>query len=214
VTCQAAERARRGCVCSAGWGSVAGMGKRGWVWGSAAAALVLATLTGLYATTTPRYALYRLGAAIQRHDVAAAERYFDVERIADRATDVIVTDFLDRQPAPATSAEANGRQLVASMAKRRVRPQVVARVRAEIRRSVERAGGQPVTVALPVGFVAVLQAFEVSRQGPDAWVAYRDPVQGPVRFRMSRQPDQPWRISEFDPDWVRRRVQEEQLRVR
>ena len=68
--------------------------------------------------------------------------------------------------------------------------------------------------AVPVGVIAVLQAFDVSRDGPDAWISYRDPVQGPVRFRMARRPGEPWKISEFDPDWVRRRAQEESIRLR
>lgn len=190
------------------------MARRAWLWAVPAVLLALAALAGFYATTTPRYALYRLGVAMEGHDVTAAERYFDVERIADTAADVIVADYLKRQPAPTTEAEANGRALVASLVKRRVRPQVIARVRTEIRRSVERAGIQPATVALPVGVVAVFRGFQISRHGPDAWVSYQDPTEGPVRFRMSRQPDQPWRISEFDPDWVRRRVREEQLRIR
>ena len=42
----------------------------------------------------------------------------------------------------------------------------------------------------------------------------RVPGEGPVRFRMSRQPGQPWRISEFDPEWVRRRAREEPIRIR
>jgi hypothetical protein len=190
------------------------MSRRAWAWSVPAAVLVLAAGAGFYATTTPRYALYRLGLAIERHDVAEAERYFDAERIADTATDVIVSDHLARQPVPATPAEANGRELVASLARRRLRPQVLARVRAEIRRSVERAGGQPASVALPVGVLAVFQAFQVSRAGPDAWIAYQDPVQGPVRFRMARRSGGPWKISEFDPDWVRRRTREEQTRIR
>lgn len=190
------------------------MARRAWAWTVPAILLSIAVLVGFYATTTPRYALYRLGEAMQRHDVAAAERYFDVERIADTAADVIVADYLSRQPAPTTEAEANGRQLVASLVKRRVRPQVITRVRAEIRRSVERTGIQTAAVALPVGAVAVFRAFRISRQGGDAWVSYQDPVEGPVRFRMSRHPDQPWRISEFDPEWVRRRVREEPPRIR
>ena len=100
------------------------------------------------------------------------------------------------------------------MAKRRVRPQVVTRVRLEIQRSVERAGVQPTALVLPVGAIAVLRAFEVSRAGPDVWVTYLDPKQGPVRFRMSRQAGQGWQISEFDPEWVRRRAQEESVRIR
>jgi hypothetical protein len=190
------------------------MARRAWAWGGPVAVLALVALGGLYATTTPRYALYRLGVAMQRHDVAMAERYFDAERIADTATDVIVADSFARQPEPATAAEVNGRQLAASMARRRLRPQVLSRVRAEIQRSVERAGIQPASVALPLGLLAVLRGLEVSRQGSEAWVSYQDPVQGPIRFRMSRQADRSWRISEFDPDWVRQRAQEAPSRLR
>jgi hypothetical protein len=190
------------------------MARRGWGWAVPAVLLVLMALGGRYASTTPRYALYHLGAAMQRHDVAEAERYFDVERIADTAADVIAADYLSRQPAPTTEAEANGRRLVVTLIKRRVRPQLIARVRAEIRRSVERAGVQPAAVALPVGVVAVLRAFHVARQGGDAWVTYQDPHEGPIRFRMRRQAGQPWRISEFDPEWVRRRAREEPIRIR
>src|SRR5260370_6722683 len=142
------------------------MSRRGWVWGVPVALLGVVALVSVYAVTTPRYALYRLGAAAQRHDVEDALRYFDVERIADRATDVLVADYLARQPAPATPAEANGRQLVASLAKRRLRPQVIDRVRVEVRRSVERAGARAGPVVLPVGVVAGLPSFEGSRGSP------------------------------------------------
>ncbi|HKW92382.1 MAG TPA: DUF2939 domain-containing protein [Methylomirabilota bacterium] len=190
------------------------MSRCAWAWGVPAAVLLLTVLGVIAVTSSPRYALYRLGAAVQRHDVAEAEGYFDVERIADTATAVIVGDFLSRQPAPTTAAEANGRELVANVAKRRIRPQVAARVRAEVRRAVERAGAHPSALVLPVGLVEVFRAFQVSREGSEAWVTYTDPGQGPLRFRMSRQPDRTWKISEFDPDWVRRRVAEASTRVR
>jgi hypothetical protein len=188
--------------------------RRVWGLGVPVAGLLLATACGIYATSTPRYALYRLGVAIQRNDLAEAERYFDVERIADGAANVIAGDYLRRQPAPTTEAEANGRQLIVTLVKRRVRPQLIARVRAEVRRAVERAGGPATPVALPTGLVAVLRAFRISGQDGDVWVSYQDPHEGPVRFRMSRQPGQPWRISEFDPEWVRRRAREEPIRIR
>ena len=190
------------------------MSRRAWAWSVPAAVLVLTALGSFYAASTPRFALYRLSVAMQRHDVASAESYFDVERIADRATDVIVADYLARQPEPTTAAESHGRQLVATMAKRRVRPQVVTRVRFEIRRSVDRAGIQATALVLPVGAVAVFRAFEISSAGPDVWVTYLDAAQGSVRFRMSRQADRGWQISEFDAEWVRRRVQEEPARIR
>jgi hypothetical protein len=31
---------------------------------------------------------------------------------------------------------------------------------------------------------------------------------------MARQSGEPWKISEFDPDWVRRRAREEPVRLR
>lgn len=190
------------------------MSRRGWAWSAAVALLVLGTLGWLYAVSTPRYALYRLGLAMQRHDVAAAERYFDVEQIADTAAGVIVSDYLARQPAPTTPAESAGRQLALDLAKRRMRPEVTTRVRAEIRRSVERAGIQPSALVLPVGAVAVFRAFAVASAGPDVWVTYQDSAQGPVRFRMSRAAGRGWQISEFDPEWVRRRAEERPPRLR
>src|SRR4026209_2553460 len=56
------------------------MARRGWGWSVPAVLLVLMALGGRYASTTPRYALYHLGAAKQRHDVAEAPRHFAVDR--------------------------------------------------------------------------------------------------------------------------------------
>jgi hypothetical protein len=191
------------------------MSKRAWAWGVPAVGLVLAALSALYASTTPRYAVYRLGTATDRHDVAGAEHYFDVERIADAATEVIVADYLARQPAPTGPAEALGREIVARMAKRRLRPEVLSRVRAEIRRSVERSGMQSASMTLPGGLIATVWSFELSPDGPDVWVVYRGRIpRGPTRFRMSRHPDRSWRITEFDPDWVRRQARGAQFRLR
>jgi hypothetical protein len=176
--------------------------------------VVLGALVWFYATSTPRYALYRLAGAMQEHNVAEAERYFDVDRIVDHAAEVIVADYLARQPAPTSEAEVNGRRLVTDMAKRRLRPQLLTRVRTEIRRSVERAGIQSTALVLPMGAVAVFRAFVFSWEGPDAWVTYQDQAQGPIRFRMSHRRGRGWQISEFDPDWVRRRVHEDPPRIR
>jgi len=179
-----------------------------------------ATLVAILGTTISPYLFFWQASqeveeekAIGRRILVKRQRASRTE-IADRAAEVIVADYLARQPEPTTAAESRGRQLVADMAKRRVRPQVVTRVRLEIRRSVERAGVQATALVLPVGAVAIFRAFEVSRAGTDVWVTYRDAAQGPIRFRMSRQADRGWQISEFDPEWVRRRVHEEPARIR
>jgi hypothetical protein len=190
------------------------MPRRAWAWPVAVALVALTASGALYAISTPRYALYWLGAAIERRDAGAALAFFDVDAIADHATAVLAADYLARQPAPASVAEANGRELVVTVARRRLRPLVAARIRSEIERSVERPGGdRPTAIRLPVGALALVTAVKISGDGDGSWVSYQDPVQGPVRFRLSRDPRGPWRITELDPDWVRRRAREEGIRL-
>jgi hypothetical protein len=181
----------------------------------AAALVALVASAALYAISTPRYALYWLGAAIERRDAGAALAFFDVDAVAEHATAVLAADYLARQPAPATAAEANGRELVVTLARRRLRPLVAARIRSEIERSVERpAGGdRPAPIRLPVGALAVITGVSVSRDAAGSWISYQDPKQGTVRFRMARDGGGPWKIIEFDPDWVRRRAREEGIRL-
>jgi hypothetical protein len=191
------------------------MARRAWAWLLPAAGLGLLALSAIYAVTTPRYALYWLGAAVERRDAPAALAFFDLDSIADHATLVLATDYFVGQPAPATAAEANGRELLTTLARRRLRPLVAARIRAEIERSVERAGNaRQASIGLPVGALAVLTGPRVTPDGAGAWVSYQDPTQGPIRFRMAREGGGPWRITEFDPDWVRRRAKEEGIRLR
>ena len=65
----------------------------------AAATLVLAALVGwYYLMGTPQYSLSRFAGAIHAHDAAAAERFVDVDRVAQAASDVIVTDYLRGTP--------------------------------------------------------------------------------------------------------------------
>lgn len=190
------------------------MPSRAWAWPLAVAGLALVASFALYAISTPRYALYWLGAAVERRDADTALAFFDVDAIADHATAVLAADYLARQPAPASAAEANGRELVVTLARRRLRPLVAARIRAEIERSVGRPGSGRSGIRLPVGALALVTTVSVSRDGGGSWVSYEDPVQGPIRFRMARDGGGPWKIIEFDPDWVRRRAQEEGLRLR
>jgi hypothetical protein len=177
--------------------------------------VALAASAALYAISTPRYALYWLGAAVERRDAGAALAFFDVDAIADHATAVLAADYLARQPTPATAAEANGRELVVTLARRRLRPLVAARIRSELERSVERPGGgdRSTPIRLPVGALALVTGVRVSRDGAGSWVSYQDPAQGLVRFRMAREGGGPWKITEFDPDWVRRRAREEGIRL-
>ena len=103
------------------------MPSRAWAWPWAVAGLALVASFALYAISTPRYALYWLGAAVERRDADTALAFFDVDAIADHATAVLAADYLARQPAPASAAEANGRELVVTLARRRGSPHAAGR---------------------------------------------------------------------------------------
>jgi hypothetical protein len=71
------------------------------------------------------------------------------------------------------------------------------------------AGGQgPSVLVLPAGMIAAFSGLAVERDVEGAWVIYTDPRRGQARFRMSQQPDRFWRITELDPDWVRRHLKD------
>ena len=181
-------------------------GRRGrrWPWMAAGALVVLVILGGYIFAGTPSYSLYRFTAALQSHDATTALAYVDVDQAAQAATEVVVADFLARQRHPSNVVEAVGQGIARQAALQTVKPQVAARIRAEIGRIAADGSGN---AGLPVGLLAVFLRVDVKRDGDQAWVTYNDPRQGPTRFRMSRQPDRSWKIAEFDRDWVRRQVQ-------
>jgi len=169
----------------------------------AAALLLAALLVCYYVMGTPQYSLYRLAAALHRHDAAEAERFVDVDRIAQAASEVIAGDYLGREPRAAQVLGSFG----LGGAARALRPLVAARVRAEIARMARDGGADRGPLALPAGLLASFWVLDVSREPPDAWVSY-DEHGGRTRFRMTQQPDRAWRITEFDRDWVRRQLRQ------
>jgi len=175
----------------------------------AAAALVLVGLLGwFYLMGAPQYSLYRFSLAIGAHDVAAAERFVDVDRIALAASDVIVSEYVRSDAKAAQAFEVPGKGAARSLVGQAMKPLVAARVRSEIRKMAETGGQGPGVLMLPAGMLVAFRELAVERSGPDAWVTYTDPRQGATRFRMSQQPDRSWRITEFDPDWVRRHMKD------
>jgi DUF2939 family protein len=173
----------------------------------AAAALVLAALVGwYYIMGTPQYSLYRFAGALHARDVAAAERFVDVDRVAQAASDVIVAEYLRGNSKEAQALGALGQGAATSVAGQAMKPLVAARVRGEIRKMAESGGQGPGVLVLPAGIVAAFLGPAVARDAADAWVTYTDPRRGQTRFRMSPQPDRSWRITEFDGDWVRRHL--------
>lgn len=175
----------------------------------AAAALVLAALVGWYHLMgTPQYSLYRFAGAIHAHDAVAAERFVDVDRVAQAASDVIVAEYLRRDSKAAQAVEALGQGAATAVAGQAMKPLVAARVRGEIRKMAESGGQGPGVLVLPAGIVAAFLRPAVVREAADAWVTYTDPRRGQTRFRMSQQPDRSWRITDFDRDWVRRHMKD------
>jgi len=178
-------------------------------WLLSAAALLLSILVvWYYLMGTPQYSLYRLAAALHGHDAAAAERFIDVDRIAQAASDTMAGDYLQHEPRAAQVLEALGQGGARATAARALKPLVADRVRAEIARMASEGGSVRGAFALPVGLGATFWSTEVVREAPDTWVTYKDTGRGQTRFRMSQQPDRSWKITEFDRDWMRRQIRE------
>jgi hypothetical protein len=174
-----------------------------------AAALLLSVLVvWYYLMGTPQYSLYRFAAALHSHDPGSAERFVDVDRIAQAASETIGADYLEREPRASQVLEALGRGGARATAARGLKPLVAQRVRAEMGRMAREGGAAPGPLALPAGLVAAFWRVQVLPEPPDAWITYTDPGRGQTRFRMSQQPDRSWRITEFDEDWVRRQLRQ------
>jgi predicted nucleic acid-binding protein len=175
----------------------------------AAATLVLAALlVWYYLMGAPQYSFYRFALAIQGHDAAAAERFVDVDRVALAASDVIVAEYLRSNAKAAHAIEALGQGAARSVAGQAVTPLVAARVRGELRKMAKTGGQGPSVLVLPAGMIAAFSGLAVERDAEGAWVIYTDPRRGQTRFRMNQQPDRSWRITEFDPGWVRRHLKD------
>ena len=175
----------------------------------AAATVVLVALIGwYYLMGRPQYSLYRFSLAIHAHDAAAAEHFVDVDRIALAASDVIVSEYIRSDAKAAQAFDALGTGAARSLVGQAMKPMVAARVRSEIRKMAESGGQGPAALLLPAGMLVAFRELAVERNGVDAWVTYTDPRQGETRFRMSQQPDRSWRITEFDPSWVRRHLKD------
>lgn len=177
-------------------------GRRGlWIPGALGVFAALGLLSWYTLTGMPVYSVYRFTHAIQSRDANAAVGYVDVDRVAGAATEVLVADYAGRRRQSSNVFEAMGRGL----ALQTMKPEIAARVEAEIRRLAESGGGAG---AVPVGLFAVFGGVEIKRDGDQAWVTYSDPGQGPTGFKMSRQPDRSWKVTEFDPEWVRRQMRQ------
>ena len=175
----------------------------------AAATLVLvALLVWYYLMGTPQYSLSRFAGAINAHDAAAAERFVDVDRVALAASDVIIAEYLRSNAKTAHALEALGQGAARSVVGQAMKPMVAARVRSEIRKMAETGGRGPGVLVLPAGMVVAFRELAVERNASDAWLTYTDPRRGQTMFRMSQQPDRSWKITEFDPDWVRRHLKD------
>ena len=178
-------------------------------WPLAAAVLLLAVVVAwYYLMGTPQYSAYRFAAALHDRDAAAAERFVDIHRVAQSASDVIVVDYLTREPKAAQALEALGQGGARATAARALEPLVAARVRAEIKKMADRGDTGSSGLALPAGFVTAFWQPQVAREGADVWLTYPDRAGGQTRFRATQQPDRSWMITEFDREWVRRHLKD------
>jgi hypothetical protein len=175
----------------------------------AAATLVLAALVGwYYLMGTPQYSLSRFASALGAHDAAGAERFVDVDRVAQAASDVIVAEYLRGDPKAGQALDALGQGAARSVAGQALKPLVADRVRGEIRKMAASGGQGPGLLVLPAGIVAAFRGLAIEGDAEGTWVIYTDSRRGQARLRMSQQPDRSWRITELDPDWVRRHLKD------
>ncbi len=178
-------------------------------WPLPAASLLLVALVAWYFLIgTPQYSVYRLTGALHDRDATGAERFIDVNRVAQSASDVIVVDYLTREPRAAKALEALGQGGARATAARALEPLVASRVRAEIKKMADRGGSGPGGFVLPAGIVAAFWEPQVARDGSDVWLTYTDHRGGQTRFKASQQPDRSWMITEFDREWVRRHLRD------
>jgi hypothetical protein len=175
---------------------------------AAATLLLAALLAWYYLMGTPQYSLSRFAGAIYAHDAAAAERFVDVDRVAQAASELIVVDYLRGNSKAANAIEALGQGTARSVASQAVKPLVAARVRGELRKMAESSNQGSSVLVLPTGLIAAFSGLAVERDAEGAWVIYTDPRRGQARFRMSQQPDRSWRITQLDPDWVLRHLKD------
>jgi len=176
-------------------------------WLLPAAALLLVVLAGwYYMMGTPQYSLYRLGVAVRGHDASGIERFVDVDRVAQAASESMAAEYLEHEPRAGQVLEALGQGSARATAARALKPFVAQRVRAEIGKMAQEGEGGRGVLALPVGLVAGFWGLNVQREPPDAWITYQQPGRPQTRFRMSQQPDRSWKITELDREWIRRQV--------
>ena len=104
---------------------------------AAATLLLAALLVWYYLMGTPQYSFSRFAGAIHAHDAAAAERFVDVDRVAQAASELIVAEYLRGNSKAANAIEALGQGAAQSVAGQAVRPLVAARVYGELRKMTE-----------------------------------------------------------------------------
>jgi DUF2939 family protein len=179
---------------------------------AAATLLLAALLVWYYLMGTPQYSVSRFASAIHAHDAAGAEAFVDVDRVAETASQVIVADYLHENAQAAKAIEALGQGTARGVASQAVKPLVASRLRGELREMADTGGQGPTVLVLPGGLIAAFTGLTVQRDGGDAWLIYTDPRRGQGRFRMTQQPDRSWRITELDPDWVKRHLKDGSVR--
>ena len=132
-------------------------------WLLPAAALLLSVLVAsYYLIGTPQYSLYLLAVAVHGHDPGSAERFVDVDRIAQAASETIAADYLEHEPRAGQVLEALGQGSARTTAARALKPLVAQRVRAEMARMAREGGGASGALAY-----TVLAAFWLVQAAPD-----------------------------------------------
>lgn len=166
---------------------------------------------------TPHYSLYKLSEAIRSHDIESAERYIDISRIADDATETIANAKLSQLRLSENVSPLE--QLAQEIAKGAVGlmlPTIKARARdewrTELTKIIEGEERDKLDFLPPSGAQEVYNEFKVNRDQKIASITYNDPKQGVIKFKMIQKSDRTWKIVFLDREWLIQWVQDSPVR--
>ena len=152
---------------------------------------------------TPQYSLYQLAKSIQARDIETAQRYIDLDRVADEATDTFV-DFA-RSEVGSSGVQGFGQDLAQGLIELML-PALKARVRdkfrTQLRKAIEEGNTETRFFSIPSQVADIRARVQVEKNGKTATVKVTDGKKVISKFRMAQKPDRRWQIVALDRDWL------------
>ncbi len=156
---------------------------------------------------TPEYSLYQLSRAIQAKDAEAAQRYIDLDRVADEATDTVI-DFARSKTSVGRPQLAQGLiELLLPALKAGVRD----KFRTQLRETVEGGRTESRFLSIPAQLADFRTRVRVERTGKSVVVSITKGTEVVSKFRMVHKLDRHWQIVALDREWLLTIIRETDL---